>query len=52
MLKMINYWKVYFTSDNEFFIREFRGSLKFQTDEENKVTGFVVFGRTAKKIED
>jgi CubicO group peptidase (beta-lactamase class C family) len=46
------FWKVYFTSDNEFFIREFRGSLRFQTDEENKVTGFVVFGRTAKKIED
>ncbi len=46
------FWKVYFTSDNEFFIREFRGSLQFQTDEDNKVTGFVVFGRTAKKIED
>jgi hypothetical protein len=46
------FWNVFFTSDNEFFIREFRGSLRFQTDDENKVTGFVVFGRTARKIED
>lgn len=31
------YWKVYFTSDSEFFIKEFRGYLKFQIDKDNKV---------------
>jgi CubicO group peptidase (beta-lactamase class C family) len=44
-------WKVYFTSDSDFFIREFRGSLKFETDKDNKVTGFTFNGRTAKKVE-
>jgi hypothetical protein len=44
-------WKVYFTSDSEFFIREFRGYLKFQTDKDNKVTGFIFNGMTAKKTE-
>jgi CubicO group peptidase (beta-lactamase class C family) len=44
-------WKVYFTSDSDFFIREFRGSYRFQTNKENKVTGFNFNGGTAKKIE-
>jgi CubicO group peptidase (beta-lactamase class C family) len=45
------FWNVYFTSDSDFFIREFRGSLRFQTDKENKVTGFSLNGVTAKKVE-
>jgi hypothetical protein len=45
------YWKVYFTSDTDFFVREFRGSLRFRTDKDKKVTGIVFNGMTAKKIE-
>ncbi len=45
------YWRVYFTSDNEFFIREGRGLYRFQTDKDKKVTGFIFNGKTAKKIE-
>jgi CubicO group peptidase (beta-lactamase class C family) len=45
------YWKVYFTSDSDFFIRELRGFLKFRADSVNKVTGFIFNGMTAKKIE-
>ncbi len=44
-------WKVYFISDTECFIRESRGYLKFQTGEDNKVTGFNINGQTAKRIE-
>jgi CubicO group peptidase (beta-lactamase class C family) len=44
-------WKVYFTSDTEFFIREYRGHLKFQKDKDNKVTGFLINDKTAKRIE-
>jgi hypothetical protein len=45
------FWNVYFTSDSDFFIREFRGFLRFQTDKDNKVTGFNFNGGTVKKIE-
>jgi len=45
------FWKVYFTSDSDFFIREYRGFLRFQTNKDNKVTGFNFNGRTVKKIE-
>jgi CubicO group peptidase (beta-lactamase class C family) len=45
------FWKVYFTSDTDFFIKEFRGFLRFQTDKDNKVTGFNFNGMTVKKIE-
>jgi CubicO group peptidase (beta-lactamase class C family) len=45
------YWKVYFTTDSDFFVREFRGSLKFHSDKDKKVTGFKFNGMTAKKIE-
>ena len=44
------YFNVLFTSENEFFIREYRGYLKFLTDNENNVTGFFFNGMTAKKI--
>jgi CubicO group peptidase (beta-lactamase class C family) len=45
------YWKVYFTSDSDFFVREFRGSLRFQTDKDKKVSALKFNGMTAKKIE-
>jgi hypothetical protein len=45
------YWRVYFTSDSEFFIREGRGLYRFQTDKENQVTGFIFNGKNAKKTE-
>ena len=45
------FWNVYFTSDSDFFIREYRGSLRFKTEKDNKVTGFNFNGGTVKKIE-
>jgi hypothetical protein len=44
------YFNVLFTSENEFFIREYRGYLKFLTDNENNIIGFFFNGMTAKKI--
>ena len=44
-------WKVYFTSDSDSFIREYRGSFKFLTGKDNKVTGISMNGTVAKKIE-
>jgi len=45
------FWQIYFTSDSDFFLREYRGSLRFRTDADKKVTGIVLNGRLAKKIE-
>ncbi len=45
------FWNVYFTSESEFFVKESRGYFKFQTDKDNKVTGFLINGETVKKIE-
>ena len=44
-------WKLNFTSDSDFFIREYRGFLRFQTGKNNNVTGFNFNGMTVKKIE-
>jgi hypothetical protein len=44
-------WKIYFTSDSDFFLREVRGSLKFQADKNKMITGFSFNGVTAKKLE-
>jgi CubicO group peptidase (beta-lactamase class C family) len=46
------YWKVYFASVNEFFIKEFRGSFEFVTDDNNNVTGFSGNGIVAKKMKE
>jgi len=53
LLNAVNglFWKVYFTSDSDFFIREFRGFLRFQRDKGNQVSGFSFNGTTVKKIE-
>jgi CubicO group peptidase (beta-lactamase class C family) len=45
------YWKVYFSSESEFFIKEIHGYLKFLTDRDNKVIGLHVNGTTAMKTE-
>ena len=44
-------WKLNFTSDSDFFIREYRGFLRFQTGNNNNVTGFNFNCMTVKKIE-
>jgi CubicO group peptidase (beta-lactamase class C family)/acetyl esterase/lipase len=44
------YYNVLFTSENEFFIREYRGNLKFISDKDNHVTGFLFNGTTAKRM--
>ncbi len=45
------FWNIYFTSDTDFFVREYRGFLRFLTGKDNRVTGFSLNGMTAKKIE-
>ena len=45
------YWKVFFTTDTDFFIKELRGQLKFLFTNDNRVSGFGINGMTAKKIE-
>jgi CubicO group peptidase (beta-lactamase class C family) len=45
------YWQICFTSDSDFFVREFRGLLRFKTSKDNKVTGFTINGMMVKKIE-
>ena len=42
---------VYFTSDVDFFVREYEGDLKFIIDAEGKVTGFSMNGMTVRKVE-
>jgi CubicO group peptidase (beta-lactamase class C family) len=44
------FWNVFFTTDSDFFVREIRGDLRFQTDKNNKVTGIFSNGLTAKKV--
>jgi CubicO group peptidase (beta-lactamase class C family) len=44
-------WKLNFTSDSDFFLREYRADLRFIIDKENKVTGFTINGNLARKIE-
>lgn len=44
-------WQIFFTSDSDFFVTEFKGFLRFKTDKDKKVTGFNFNGRFVKKIE-
>jgi CubicO group peptidase (beta-lactamase class C family) len=43
-------WRLHFTSDSDFFIREYRGNLKFQSAN-GKVTGVNMNGQVAPKID-
>jgi CubicO group peptidase (beta-lactamase class C family) len=46
------FWvNVYFTSDTDFFVREFNGDLKFIIDAEGKVAGFSMNGMLIRKVE-
>ncbi|MEZ4997526.1 MAG: serine hydrolase [Bacteroidales bacterium] len=46
------FWvNAFFTSDTDFFVREFRGDLKFVTDEKGNITGFIINGMTIRKVE-
>jgi CubicO group peptidase (beta-lactamase class C family) len=44
-------WQLYFTSDSDFFSREYRGNFTFRTGKDNRISGIVVNGRLIKKIE-
>jgi CubicO group peptidase (beta-lactamase class C family) len=44
-------YKMYFLSDNEFFVKETRGIVKFTFSQDGKVTGFTTNGMTANKTE-
>jgi hypothetical protein len=46
------FWvNAYFTSEVDFFVREFEGDLRFITDAEGKVSGFSMNGMTVRKVE-
>jgi CubicO group peptidase (beta-lactamase class C family) len=44
-------WKLNFTSDSDAFVREFHGTLRFNSDRNKKVTALNINGLTAKKLE-
>lgn len=44
-------WKLNFTTDSDFFIREYRGNLKFRTGAEGKAEGIIINGILMKKTE-
>lgn len=44
-------WKLNFTSDSDFFIREYKANFKFRTGKDGKVTGIVINGTLMKKTE-
>lgn len=47
-----DFWvNAYFTSDSDFFVREYQGDLKFVTDDKGKVTGFNIGGMFVPRIE-
>lgn len=47
-----DFWvNVYFTSEVDFFVREYRGDQKFVTDAKGKVTGFNIGGMLVPKVE-
>lgn len=43
-------WTIYFTSNVDFFVMEFKANLNFIVDSEGKVNGFNLYGNTAKKV--
>ncbi|MCX6329058.1 MAG: serine hydrolase [Bacteroidia bacterium] len=44
-------WNIYFTSDTDFFVKEYKAELRFVTNHSGKVSGLTVYGNLAKKIE-
>jgi hypothetical protein len=45
------FWKVCFTSDSNFFIKQYKADFRFQTDARGRVTGFTADGMPVKKVE-
>jgi CubicO group peptidase (beta-lactamase class C family) len=45
------FWNVCFTSDSDFFLREYRGTFRFISDKDNTITGFTMNGMMVKKTE-
>ena len=43
-------WKLYFTTDSDFFVKESRGMATFVTNRDGKVTGFFINGQEVKKV--
>jgi hypothetical protein len=46
-----SWWQIWFTSDTDFFVRETKGVLTFQSGSDGKVTGFTGNGMTFRKTE-
>ena len=44
-------WKVYFTSDSDFFLKQYKADFRFNTDVHGKVNGFTANGMPVKKVE-
>ncbi len=44
------FWKVYFTSDSDFFVKQYRADLRFMTDAKGNVTGISINGTPATKV--
>jgi CubicO group peptidase (beta-lactamase class C family) len=43
-------WKLYFTSDSDFFIREYKGAFRFRTGADGKARAIVVDGHELKRL--
>jgi CubicO group peptidase (beta-lactamase class C family) len=44
-------WRIFFTSDTDFFVKEYRGEMKFVSDPSGKINGFTIYGNLAKRID-
>jgi hypothetical protein len=45
-------WKLYFTSDSDFFLREYKGDFRFRTGADGKARAIVVDGHELKRISE
>jgi CubicO group peptidase (beta-lactamase class C family) len=44
-------WKVWFTSDSDFFLKQYRADFRFMTDSKGRVKGFTADGMPVRKVE-
>jgi CubicO group peptidase (beta-lactamase class C family) len=44
-------WKLNFTSDSDFFLKQYKADYRFHTDSQGKVTGFIANGTLVRKVE-
>jgi hypothetical protein len=45
------FWKICFTSDSGFFIKQYKADFCFQTDARGRVKGFIADGQPVRKVE-